>query len=156
MEPRGTFKSVTCSVESSEVVHRADVSHGAWRVGAGLDLKGWSRFPGHINSTVEVTVQGVMSDIMRAEFADLELWVSRSETHLRVDVPDSAALYGLIGRIETLGLVLLDVRISRGSAAIGHRGSTGTATVPGSATPLAATGVSDTSWRSAANGPKPT
>ena len=46
---------------------------------------------------------------MRAEFDDVELWEASGATWLRTGEADTAALYGLIKRIETLGLVLLKV-----------------------------------------------
>ena len=46
---------------------------------------------------------------MRAEFDDVELWEVPGATWLRTGGADTAALYGLIRRIETLGLVLLKV-----------------------------------------------
>ena len=61
----------------------------------------------------QLTVHGEMSEVIQAEFADFELQVSQGETHLQADLPDSAALYGLIGRIEALGLVLLDLHRSQ-------------------------------------------
>jgi AraC-like DNA-binding protein len=54
----------------------------------------------------EVTIHGAVSDGVREEFADVELWDSQGETHLRADLLDSAARYGLIGRMEAPGLVL--------------------------------------------------
>ena len=46
---------------------------------------------------------------MRAEFDDVELWEVAGATWLRTGGADTAALYGLIRRIEMLGLVLLKV-----------------------------------------------
>ena len=46
---------------------------------------------------------------MRAEFDDVELWEVPGATWLRTGGADTAALYGLIRRIEMLGLVLLKV-----------------------------------------------
>ena len=46
---------------------------------------------------------------MRAEFDDVQLWETTGATLLRTGRADTAALYGLINRIETLGLVLLKV-----------------------------------------------
>ena len=46
---------------------------------------------------------------MRAEFDDVELWEVPGATWLRTGGADTAALYGLIRRIEALGLVLLKV-----------------------------------------------
>jgi hypothetical protein len=60
----------------------------------------------------QLTIHGEMSGVIQAEFADMALQASQGETHLRAELPDSAALYGLIGRIEALGLVLLDLHRS--------------------------------------------
>jgi hypothetical protein len=57
----------------------------------------------------EVKIRGVASDLVRAEFDDVELWEVQGATWLRTDGADTAALYGLIKRIEMLGLVLLGV-----------------------------------------------
>lgn len=46
---------------------------------------------------------------MRAEFDDVQLWEASGATWLRTGGADTATLYGLINRIETLGLVLLEV-----------------------------------------------
>ncbi len=57
----------------------------------------------------EIKIRGVASDVVRAEFDDVELWEASGATWLRTGAADTAALYGLINRIETLGLVLLKV-----------------------------------------------
>jgi hypothetical protein len=57
----------------------------------------------------ELKIRGVASDLVRAEFDDVELWDALGATWLRTGGNDTAALYGLIKRIETLGLVLLEV-----------------------------------------------
>ena len=57
----------------------------------------------------EVKIRGVASDLVRAEFDDVELWEAPGATWLRTGGADTAELYGLISRIETLGLVLLEV-----------------------------------------------
>ena len=57
----------------------------------------------------EIKIRGVASDLVRAEFDDVELWVVPGATWLRTGEADTAALYGLIRRIEALGLVLLKV-----------------------------------------------
>jgi len=55
----------------------------------------------------QVKIRGAASDLVRAEFDDVELWEVPGATCLRT--ADAAALYGLIRRIEVLGLVLLEV-----------------------------------------------
>lgn len=57
----------------------------------------------------ELKIRGVASDVVRAEFDDVELWEAPGATWLRTGGADPAALYGLINRIEMLGLVLLQV-----------------------------------------------
>ena len=57
----------------------------------------------------EVKIRGVASDLIRAEFDDVELWEVPGATWMRTGSADTAALYGLIKRIEMLGLVLLEV-----------------------------------------------
>jgi hypothetical protein len=57
----------------------------------------------------EIKIRGVASDLVRAEFDDVELWEAPGATWLRTSGADMAALYGLIKRIEALGLVLLKV-----------------------------------------------
>jgi hypothetical protein len=57
----------------------------------------------------EIKIRGVASDLVRAEFDDVELWEAPGATWLRTGEADMAALYGLIRRIEALGLVLLKV-----------------------------------------------
>jgi hypothetical protein len=57
----------------------------------------------------ELKIRGVASDLVRAEFDDVELWEAPGATCLRTGEADIATLYGLIKRIETLGLVLLKV-----------------------------------------------
>jgi hypothetical protein len=57
----------------------------------------------------ELKIRGVASDLVRAEFDDVELWEAQGATWFRTGGADTAALYGLIKRIEMLGLVLLKV-----------------------------------------------
>jgi hypothetical protein len=47
--------------------------------------------------------------VLRAEFDDCEVTVGPGTTTLRADLPDPAALTGLIQRISTLRLDILDV-----------------------------------------------
>ena len=60
-------------------------------------------------SVYELKIRGVASDLVRAEFDDVELWEPPGATWLRTGGTDTAALYGLIKRIEMLGMVLLKV-----------------------------------------------
>lgn len=57
----------------------------------------------------EITVRGVASELVRVEFDDVQVRVDSASTYLRTGVVDQTVLFGLIRRIEDLGLVLLDV-----------------------------------------------
>ena len=57
----------------------------------------------------EIKIRGVASDLVRAEFDDVEVREAAGVTCLRTGGADAATLYGLIRRIEALGLVLLKV-----------------------------------------------
>ena len=79
----------------------------------------------------ELKIRGVASDLVRAEFDDVEMWEVQGATCLRTGEADTATLYGLIKRIETLGLVLLKVdTLDAESDDPGRAPSTGTG--PGS------------------------
>jgi hypothetical protein len=58
----------------------------------------------------EITVRGRLSAAMTTAFDGLTATPSTSNTVIRGDIADQAALYGVIERIESLGLELLDVR----------------------------------------------
>ena len=64
----------------------------------------------------ELRVQGSAGEVTSAAFDDVEVSVAVGETVLRTGVIDSAALYGLIGRFESLGLVLMDVEAIDGAS----------------------------------------
>lgn len=57
----------------------------------------------------EITLRGVASELVRVEFDDVQVRVDAARTYLRTGVVDQTVLFGLIRRIENLGLVLLDV-----------------------------------------------
>ena len=58
-----------------------------------------------------ITVRGVASDLVRTEFEDVAVTVEGNTTCLHTQVVDQAALFGLIRRVESLGLVLLGVDV---------------------------------------------
>jgi hypothetical protein len=60
--------------------------------------------------TYEITFSGQAGPLLRAEFEDCQVLVGPRITTLRADIPDSAALTGLIGRICSLGLEVTGVR----------------------------------------------
>ena len=57
----------------------------------------------------EVRVRGQLSMTLLDAFPDLRAQVLQSETLLAGRLPDQAALFGVLDRIEALGLELLEV-----------------------------------------------
>lgn len=62
----------------------------------------------------EIHVRGAVPADLLSDFEYLETEVAGSKTVLRGVVPDQAALYGVLLRLQALGLELLEVR-QRGS-----------------------------------------
>jgi len=58
----------------------------------------------------EISVRGHLGEVMRLAFPAMRAEISGSDTVLRGDLPDAAALHGVIAEIEALGLELLEVR----------------------------------------------
>ena len=58
----------------------------------------------------EIRVRGALSDTLFEAFPSLERQVNAGETVLAGNLPDQAALFGVLALIEALGLELLDVR----------------------------------------------
>jgi len=58
----------------------------------------------------EIHVRGSVSPEVLEEFEDLEATVVPAETVLTGVVPDQAALYGVLNRLQALGLDLVEVR----------------------------------------------
>lgn len=65
-----------------------------------------------MSTTYQVKVRGQLSPALTAEFEQLGLLadVEPVETQLRGPVVDQAALYGLVRRLEALGLELVELR----------------------------------------------
>jgi len=63
----------------------------------------------------EITVRGRLSRTLRSEFEQLQLTVAAEPVHtvLHGSIEDLAALYGLLRRMESLGLELVEVRRAR-------------------------------------------
>ena len=61
--------------------------------------------------TYEVTFTGQAGATLRAEFDDCDITVGRGMTTLRAELPDEAALAGLIQRITSLRLEVIDVHL---------------------------------------------
>ena len=64
-----------------------------------------------LSRTYEVTFAGQAGKVLRAEFDDCEIRVGSSTTTLHLQVPDQAALHGLLQRIASFGLDLIDVSV---------------------------------------------
>jgi hypothetical protein len=63
------------------------------------------------SQTYEITFAGQAGSTLRAEFDDCEVTVGSGTTTLRAELPDQAALSGLVLRITGLGLELIDVHL---------------------------------------------
>ncbi len=74
--------------------------------------------------TYEITFVGEAGAIVLAEFDDCEVRVSPGTTTLRRELADQGALHGLIQRIASFGLDLIDVSVVAPSADIRHDTST--------------------------------
>ena len=64
----------------------------------------------------EVTFAGRAGSTLRAEFDDCEVIVNPSTTTLRAELPDQAALSGLVMRITGLGLEVIGIHLVARSA----------------------------------------
>ncbi len=61
--------------------------------------------------TYEITFTGQAGTTLRAEFDDCQVTVGAGTTTLRADLPDQAALVGLVERINALGLELVHMHL---------------------------------------------
>ena len=61
------------------------------------------------SQTYEITFTGEAGRALRAEFDDCEVTVGPGTTTLRAELPDQAALSGLVLRITGLGLEVVHV-----------------------------------------------
>ena len=66
--------------------------------------------------TYEITFTGQAGPVLRAEFDDCEISVGPATTTLRAELPDQGALHGLLQRISSLRLELLDVSVVASSS----------------------------------------
>ena len=62
--------------------------------------------------TYEVTFLGRANTTLRAEFDDCEVTIGPGTTTLRAELPDRGALAGLMERINSLGLDVIDVNLA--------------------------------------------
>lgn len=58
----------------------------------------------------EIRVAGCLGGTMLAAFPELHAETERGQTVLSGNLPDQSALYGIVARIESLGLELVDLR----------------------------------------------
>jgi hypothetical protein len=65
----------------------------------------------------EIRVRGILSETVLGAFPGLQAQAEGGETVLSGDLPDQAALYGVLALFAALGLELLDVRRNHSSAA---------------------------------------
>ncbi len=63
------------------------------------------------SQTFEITFLGQAGTTLRAEFDDCEVTVGPGTTTLRAELPDRGALSGLMERINSLGLDVIDVSL---------------------------------------------
>jgi len=61
--------------------------------------------------TYEITFLGQAGTTLRTEFDDCEVTIGPGTTTLRAELPDRGALSGLIERISSLGLDVIDVTL---------------------------------------------
>jgi hypothetical protein len=61
--------------------------------------------------TYEITFTGQAGPVLRAEFDDCELTIGPGTTTLRTELPDPAALSGLVQRITGLRLEVVHLRL---------------------------------------------
>ena len=61
--------------------------------------------------TYEITFAGQAGTVLQAEFDDCEISLGPGTTTLHCEVLDQAALHGLLQRIASFGLELIDVSV---------------------------------------------
>ena len=61
--------------------------------------------------TYEITFLGQAGGTLRAEFEDCDVTVGHGTTTLRAELPDQGALSGLMERITSYGLEVIDVSL---------------------------------------------
>lgn len=61
----------------------------------------------------EFHLRGELSDAVLIAFPELQPSRRRGETVLAGEIADQAALFGVLGRIESLGIQLIEVRRTR-------------------------------------------
>jgi hypothetical protein len=64
----------------------------------------------------EIRIRGLLSERLLSAFPEMQARTRNHETVLAGALPDQSALHGVLGRIEALGLELLEVRRPRAKA----------------------------------------
>ena len=59
----------------------------------------------------EIIFAGPAGSVLCAEFDDCEVSIGEETTTLRVELPDQAALWGVVQRIMGFGLKLIELRL---------------------------------------------
>ena len=63
------------------------------------------------SQTYEITFTGQAGATLRSEFDDCEVSIGPGTTTLRAELPDQGALTGLMQRITSLGLEVVDLHL---------------------------------------------
>jgi len=63
------------------------------------------------SQTYEITFTGQAGATLRSEFDDCEVSIGPGTTTLRAELPDQGALTGLVQRITSLGLEVVDLHL---------------------------------------------
>jgi len=77
----------------------------------GVHTRGLARLIPVQSQTYEITFLGQAGSTLSAEFDDCEIIIGPGTTTLRADLPDQGALTGLMERITSLGLKVIDVSL---------------------------------------------
>ena len=83
----------------------------AAHAGGGVHTGGLARLIPVQSQTYEITFLGQAGSTLSAEFDDCEIIIGPGTTTLRADLPDQGALTGLMERITSLGLKVIDVSL---------------------------------------------
>ena len=78
----------------------------------------------------EIRVRGTMGDAVLRRFEEFEVEVEPVETVLRGPIRDQSELHGLLARIESLGLELVEIKQTEGRTRKPPRGSPRVDTTP--------------------------
>jgi hypothetical protein len=86
-------------------------------------------YPLLASQVYEITIAGQVGSLLRAEFDDCEISIGEDTTTLRAELPDQAALWGLLQRVMGFGLKLIELHLvavpspTSGDGSAGHGSS---------------------------------